>query len=331
MVNWADVNNYLNKGEVRAMAWQAIGHGSDEIGYWQWRSALNGQEEYHGTLLGADGTPVPLYDEIAQIGKDFAATQSALRGTRPVSDVALLHSYESHWGIQFQKHTKKYDDLGMLRSYYRALRKQSQSVDVVSPDAPLEQYKLVVAPDLNVVPEALANHLLDYVRQGGHLVLGPRASMKDEYNALLPQRQPGYLSDALGGRVEQFYALEKDFPVSGQWGDGVVTVWAEQLKTTAPDAQVPLKYGKSNGWLDGQPAVVSRAYGKGRITYVGAVLDEKLTGAAMEWAAKDSGVKAVFGAVPDGVEVSRRSGDGKNVYVLINFAAGLGTSPCRVR
>lgn len=321
MVNWADVNNYLNKGEVRAMAWQAVGHGSDEIGYWQWRSALNGQEEYHGTLLGADGTPVPLYDEIAQIGKDFSATQAALRGTRVVSDVALLHSYESRWAIQFQKHTKKYDDLGILRSYYRSLRKQSQSVDIISPDAPLEQYKLVVAPGLNVVPEDLAKHLLEYVRAGGHLVLGPRAAMKDQYNALLPQRQPGYLADALGGRIEQYYALEKDFPVSGPWGDGEASVWAEQLKATAPDAQVLLKYGKSNGWLDGQPAVVSRAYGKGRITYIGAVLDEKLTGAAMDWAAKGSRVKAVFGPVPDGVEVSRRTGDGKSVYVLINFAA----------
>ena len=41
------------------MAWHAVGHGADVVSYWQWRSALNGQEEYHGTLLGADGTPVP--------------------------------------------------------------------------------------------------------------------------------------------------------------------------------------------------------------------------------------------------------------------------------
>jgi len=60
-------NNVLNKGEVRAMAWNAIGHGAEAVEYWQWRSALNGQEQYHGTLLGADGTPVPLYSEVQQI------------------------------------------------------------------------------------------------------------------------------------------------------------------------------------------------------------------------------------------------------------------------
>ncbi|QEE29564.1 hypothetical protein FTW19_17105 [Terriglobus albidus] len=72
-VNWHANNNALDKGEVHAMAWHDIGHGADAVEYWQWRSALNGQEEYHGTLVGADGEPVPLYDEVAQVGKEFTA------------------------------------------------------------------------------------------------------------------------------------------------------------------------------------------------------------------------------------------------------------------
>ena len=314
-VNWASVNNFLNRGEARARAWQAIGHGADDVNYWQWRSALNGQEEIHGVLVGPDGTPVPF-----QTAGEFTRVQENFRGTTPVSDVALLYSYDSHWAVQFQKHTEKYDDIELLRSYYRPLRQGAQSVDVVSPYAPLDSYKLVVAPSLNVLPKDLAEHLLEYVRNGGHLVLGPRSGMKDEFNALLPQRQPGFLVDALGGRVEQYYALEKDFPVSGGWGEGTATIWAEQLKATAADSEVLLKYGKSNGWLDGQPAAVSRPYGKGRITYIGAVLDDKLTAAAAQWMLQKSGVTPDFGPVPDGVEVNRRAGGGKEVFVLINFA-----------
>jgi beta-galactosidase len=319
-VNWAGVNNFLNKGEVRAMAWQAVAHGADEVGYWQWRSALNGQEEYHGSLLGADGTPLAIYEEISQIGHDFAVTQEALRGTSPVSDVALLYSYDSHWAIQNQKHTEKYDDIGLLKSYYRALRKLSQSVDVVSASASLDSYKLVVAPSLNVLPKDVASHLLEYVHNGGHLVLGPRSGMKDECNALLTQRQPGFLADALGGRVEQYYALEKDVPVTGTWGSGQATVWAEQMKTLSPETQVVMRYSRSNGWLDDQPAVVTRTYGKGHISYIGAVLDDKLTAAAAEWMVQDSGVMPMFGPVPDGVEVSRRRGAGKDVLILINIS-----------
>ncbi|MBB5345960.1 beta-galactosidase GanA [Edaphobacter lichenicola] len=64
-VNWQTDNNALDKGEVRAMAWNAIGHGSEAVEYWQSRSALNGQEQHHGTLIGADGTPVSVAHPLA--------------------------------------------------------------------------------------------------------------------------------------------------------------------------------------------------------------------------------------------------------------------------
>ena len=320
-VNWAGVNNFLDKGEIRAMAWHAVGHGADEVSYWQWRSALNGQEEIHGSLLGSDGTPLPLFDEIAQTAKEFTDTQAAFKDTSVVSQVALVNDYESRWAIDWQKHHDQFNVLATMKAYYGALRTRVQSVDVVSPYAALDHYKLVVAPCLNLIPETLAQHLLAYVKGGGHLVLGPRAGLKDEYNALLKERQPGFLVPALGGRVEQYYALEKKFPVSGAWGSGEVSVWAEQLKAEAPDAEVLLRYGPSNGWLDGQPAAITRPHGKGRLTYVGGVFDEKVVSAAAEWMIQKSGLTPVFGPAPEGVEVSRRVGGGKQVFVLINFKA----------
>jgi beta-galactosidase len=318
-VNWSELNNALDKGEVRAMAWHDIGHGADEVGYWQWRSALNGQEEIHGTLVGVDGEAVPLLAEVAQTAKEFESTQAAFRGTRVVSQVALLQDYDSRWSIDWQKHSSKYDQFGILKSYYSALRKLAQSIDVVSPYAPLEDYRLVVAPDLSLIPKELAERLSTYVKNGGNLVLGPRSGQKDEYNALLPIRQPGFLAETLGGQVEQYYALENNIPATGSLGTGEATVWAERLKTTAADGEVLLRYGKSNGWLDGQPCVISRRFGRGQITYVGTALDNKLMIGLAEWLAKTSGVKPVFGPVPDGIEVSRRVGRGPNVFVLINF------------
>lgn len=321
-VNWSGLNNSLNKGEVRAMAWHDIGHGADEVSYWQWRSALNGQEELHGTLVGPDGEPEPLLEEVTHTAKEFADVQAAFRDTRVVSQAAMLNDYDSCWAIDWQKQTEKYDQFAILRSYYHALRKISQSIDIVSPDVSLDQYKLVVAPDLYLIPKQRAEHLAGYVENGGHLVLGPRFGMKDEYNALLTIRQPGYVAEPLGGHVEQSYALlEKPLPVSGSLGDGDVSIWAEWLKTTSPDTEVLLRYGHSNGWLDGQPAVITRRYGKGRITYIGAVLNDKLVEAAAKWMAKSSAITPAFGSVPDGIEASRRVGPNGSVYVLINFRA----------
>ena len=217
-VNWQTDNNALDKGEVRAMAWNAIGHGSEAVEYWQWRSALNGQEQYHGTLIGADGTPVPLYGEVKQIGAEFEKAASVLAGTTVRSEVAVLQDYSSRWAINWQKHNKAFDPVDALLSYYAPLHKLTGSVDVVADTAPLAQYKLVVAPALNVLTPEAAKNLEAFVRAGGNLVLGQRSAMKDEDNSLFPERQPGPLAATLGARVEQFYALDQPVPVSGVWG-----------------------------------------------------------------------------------------------------------------
>jgi beta-galactosidase len=320
-VNWADVNNSLDKGEVRAMAWHNVGHGADAISYWQWRSALNGQEEYHGTLVGADGTPVPLYSEIEQLGAEFAKAGPVLAGTSPKSEVAVLHSYDSRWAIQWQKHNREYDPVAELVSYYKPLRAISQSIDIVQATDPLTQYKLVVAPGLNVLSDAAAKNLVDYVRQGGHLVLGQRSAMKNDDNGLQLEPQPGPLAELLGGRVEQYYALVDPVPVTGRFGVSTSKLWAELLSAGGKDVEVLATYGKSNGWLDGKPAAITRKVGQGRITYIGAWLDDAGMAAATKWMTEISGVKSALGSVLNGVEVYPRYGDKGAVYILVNFSA----------
>ena len=319
-VNWANVNNALDRGEVRAMAWHDVGHGADAVSYWQWRSALNGQEQYHGTLLGADGTAVPLYPEVAQVGAEFEKAASVLAGTSVKSEVAILHSYDSRWAINWQRHNKEYDPNYELSSYYAGIRPIAQSVDVLPPTANLSSYKLVIAPGLNVLSDAAAKNLEAYVRGGGHLVLGQRSAMKDDDNGLQVDRQPGPLGSLLGGRVEQYYALTEPVPTEGPWGIGECKLWAELLSAREKDAEVLLRYGKSNGWLDGQPAAITRRVGKGRITYIGAWLDPKTMESASKWMASISSVRTPLPNVPEGVEVSVRQGGQGSIFILVNLS-----------
>jgi beta-galactosidase len=334
-VNWHRINAPLLRGQVRDMAWQAIGHGAEAVEYWQWRSAPNGQEEYHGVLVGADGTPVPVYDEVHQIGDEFAKAGSALAGTAPHADVALVNDYDSRWAISFQRHSADFDPVGEMVAFYRPLREQSQSVDVISVNAPLDGYKVVELPGLNVISQAIADRLIAYVRNGGHLVLGPRSAMKNEYNGLQPERQPGPLEAFLGGRVDQFYALDKKVPVTGDLGAGTASIWAEQLSVQSPETKVLMTYGNRvqgsgapgapgvgatglNGWLDDQPAVITRQVGNGTITYVGAWLDAETLSKFTANLLQQAGVQPILPGVPEGVEVCRRTGEGKSVLILIN-------------
>lgn len=320
-VNWSGNNNVLDKGEVRAMAWNDIGHGADAVAFWQWRSALNGQEQYHGVLIGADGTPVPVYDEAKQIGAEFEKAAPALAGTTVDSQVAILQDYESRWSLKWQRHNSAFGPEDALISYYAPLRALARSIDIVADTAPLSRYKLVVAPALNVLTPAATKNLEAYVRGGGHLVLTQRSAMKDEDNSLYPQRQPGPLADLLGARVEQWYALDKPVTIEGEWGSGENHVWAEQLSVSSPETRTLMRYGKLNGWLDGQPAAVTRSVGKGSITYIGAGLEGATMKSAAAWMMKEAGLEPIMSDLPEGVDLAIRSGNGKRILIFTNYSA----------
>jgi beta-galactosidase len=317
-VNWAPISTSLDKGEVRAYAWESIGHGADAVLFWQWRSALNGQEQYHGAVVGPDGNPLPLYQEVRQLGQELATASAALAGTTPRPDVAILTTYESRWAIDFQLHSQNYDQQRILLDYYRALNDLTHDVDIVQATAPLAQYELVVAPSLNVIPEALGRHLAEYVRDGGHLILGPRSGMKDEFDRLDTHRQPGPLVEPLGGRVEQYYALDERLTVSGEAGSGTASIWGEDLSAISPETKVILRYGSNQTWLSGKPAALRRQYGKGTITYLGTVLDPAMMSAFVKEALDAAHVTSEFGPLPPDVEVMRRTADRHDVFILIN-------------
>ena len=317
-VNWAPINTALDKGEVRAYGWESVGHGADAVLYWQWRSALNGQEQYHGALVGPDGSPLPLYEEVRQLGQEFAVASNALATTTPRADVAIVTTYESRWAIDFQPHTRAYDQLSILLEYYRALDDLTHATDIVEATAPLDRYKVVLAPSLNVIPATLGRHLLDYVRGGGHLILGPRSGMKDEFDRLDTHRQPGPLVEALGGRVEQYYALDERLSVSGEVGSGTASIWGEELSASSPQTRVILRYGSSETWLSGKPAALRSGHGKGTITYLGALLDPAILSAFVKQALDVSHVTSSFGPLPPDVEVTRRVADNHDVFILIN-------------
>ena len=333
-VNWAGINNSLDPGETRALAWQAIGHGADAILYWQWRDALNGQEQYHGAIVGPDGQPNPIYKEIQQLGEDLIKTSAALKDTKPVADVAMLVDYDSRWAIDFQPHSRNYDQLQVLLRFYQCLtfdaRIGGRAIDVIdATSAPLDRYKLVVAPGLNVISDALAARLRAYVQHGGHLILGPRAGMKDEFDALNVQRQPGPLAPDLGARVEQFYALEKPVPLKPiretPGGDSITSgnadIWAEVLQPNSPDVRVDLSYADApNSWLSGRPAMVTRPIGSGLISYLGTLPSEEMLGLLLEEASGDGHSTDQSFLLRPHIEFDVRVGPAGRALVFINHA-----------
>ena len=332
-VNWAPVNNTLAPGETRALAWQDVGHGADAILYWQWRSALNGQEQYHGAIVGPDGKPNPIYPEIQQLGAEFLKVRRALSGTSPHANIALLHTYDSRWAIDFQPHTREYDQQQILLRFYKPLEdiaaSNGNAIDIIDPTpAPLDGYKLLVAPSLNVIDDALAAKLVAWVEAGGHLLLGPRSGMKNQFNSLNTQRQPGPLVSSLGAKVEQYYVLDQKIhlisPIESLQlpPNSTADIWAEALSPESSGTSVNLAYIDPNGWLDHQPAMVTRVMGRGSISYLGTLPDAASLDNILRHAANSAGIRAPSAPSSSGIELCRRlSDDGRrSVLIVINHS-----------
>jgi beta-galactosidase len=322
-VNWKPINNSTNKGQARTMAWHAVAHGADAVLYWQWRSAHGGQEQLHGTLVDQSGQPRPFYEEAKSLAQDFAKTSSLLAGTVPIADVALLNSYDNRWDIHAQRHHRDFDYVAHFENYYRLLAARNIATDVLSVDAPLDGYKLVIAPTLLMLNESREAQLKDFVENGGHLVLTIRSGMKDDFSALLPLRQPGLLAEIAGVEVEDYYALVDPVPVAGEGFSGESILWAERLKVKdEAGTKVIARYGESNGWLDGQAAITSHPFGKGYVTYVGAWLDEASQQQLLDDIVKSAGVESVM-ECPAGVEARKRVNmQGEEVFIIINHERG---------
>jgi beta-galactosidase len=312
----------LPKGALRAAMWHDIGHGANLVSYWQWRDALNGGEQNHGAIVDVDGDPDPIYQEYAEVGREFEKAGPAINGTTVDARVAILHSYPSRWTIDWQKMNPDYDAIDALMSYYAPLHQLGYSIDIIPPDGDLTKYKLVIAPALNVLTRAEADNLARYVKHGGHLVLGQRSAMKNEYEARWPERQPGPLAALLGARVEQYTALGAPVEADGVWGHAEAKMFAEQLTPEAQDVQVLMKYNAPGSWIDGQPAAVTREVGSesisGSITYMGAWLDEQGMKRAEQWMLTKSGAQPDLFHVPAGVEVYRRVGTGRQIFIVEN-------------
>ncbi len=320
-VNWSPISNQVNKGEARVMAWHALGHGADAVLYWQWRSALNGQEQYHGSLVDQSGQPRPFYQEATKIGQEFARVSDLLAGSEIKARVAILNDYDSRWSLDWSRQHQDFDYVQHLKHYYKPLAARNIPVDIISADEALDGYRLVIAPGLVILNPERVRQITEFVARGGTLMLTIRSGMKDVFNSLLPMRQPGPLAEITNIEVEEYYPLEIPVTVIGNMiKNGVSRLWAERLKIIdeSKHTQVVARFGKHNGWLDDQIAISFNPHGRGGVYYVGAYLDEIAQTRMLEYICDLQMIKPVM-TTSRGVEVCQRvTTEGQKVFVVIN-------------
>jgi len=317
-LGWEIFSRNPRPGEIRKICYQQLAHGADAQIWFRWRTCTAGREQYWHGLLGHDGKALRRYREAAQTAKEYRKLEKYLSGTTLKSDVAFIYDYESIWALNSQPGYEGNDFQDAIRRYYQAFFRAGVNVDMVKPEADLTQYKLVLASDLFILPDAIAEKIDEYVKQGGVLLADCRTGVKDENNLCHDRTLPGLLSPALGIEIEEYEALQDvEYEVVGKdMLPGAFTATKYTDWITNKGAEVLAGYDQWH--MKPFAAVTRNSYGKGYGWYVGTVMKEDaFYDQLIAKLLTDAGIKPVINP-PNGVEVSIRQGGGKKLLFLIN-------------
>jgi beta-galactosidase len=220
-VNWARFNPAPLPGMVALWTLEACAHGAELTSYFRWRQAPFAQEQMHAGLLRPDSTEAEAADEVraaaavlAEIGQQEAVKSSA----------ALVFSYEAAWTVGIQPQGQSFRYLELVFESYSALRQRGLDVDIVSTDADLSGYRMVVVPTLPIVPDGFAEKLAALECQ---VLLGPRSGSKTASFCIPDGLAPGKLKALVPLTVTRVESLRNAVAEAAE--GFTVTRWREDV------------------------------------------------------------------------------------------------------
>jgi beta-galactosidase len=316
-VNWRDVNVPKAPGQMRLWSYQAVARGADGVMFFQWRQSRAGAEKFHSAMVPhSEPAHSPTWHEVVKLGTELARLDDVC-GTRVRAEVAVLHDWESWWALELpSKPSNRIRHVDQLESYYRHLFDGNLTTDFARPSDDLSGYRLVLAPTVYLVSDEAAANLTTFVEAGGTLVMSFFSGIVDPFEHIRLGGYPQPFRRLLGLEVIDWFPLSDGEQIQLKFNDGMQSradLWSELV--TPAGADVLARFAGST--LDGQPAVTSHAYGKGRAIYVATRPEAAAMGRILRAAAAEAGVKPVLEA-PAGVSAVRRAGPRSSILFLLN-------------
>lgn len=314
---WNPMSRAPFPGMIRAHAWQSVSRGADTIVNFRWRSARIGAEQFWHGLHDHHGEKGRRMDEFTQFASELNQLNDLLEGSTVVNEVAMLFSHDQHNAFKIQPQSDEFDYLLNFRTIHKAFLRLGIGTDVINCGQELSGYKLVVAPYLFLEDPALVRQLEMFAQNGGTVLLTTRTGVKNLTNVCQPARLPGQFSKLAGISLEEYDPVGRDLQSillknnqqisCSQWCDVI------NLETAAPYAFYDSEYYK------GTPAITENIFGSGKAFYLGSVLALDGYIQILKEILTSAGFNEIH-ELPDGIELAKRSKDGKSIHFLMNLS-----------
>jgi beta-galactosidase len=293
------------------------------VEYWHWHSLHYGQETYWKGLLGHDLEPNRVFEEATTIGAEFARVGPQLAGMLPKNRVAILHSADSHFGLQFMPVSDTVTYLGVEDQLHKALYDLNVGADFVFAEQPdFTGYDVLLVPPLYVASDALLGKIAAFAKAGGHVLLTPKSGFTNEFDTVRWVRQPGPLREAAGVSYQEFSTLREPLALQSKTlalgKDDTVSTWTDMLlpegATTIATYVHPF-FGRF-------PALTRHAHGKGTVTYEAGFFSDGLQRKVLADVLDRAGVSPAAPGLPASVRARDAiAKDGRTIHFFLNFSA----------
>ena len=213
-------------------------------------------------------------------------------GASHCAHVAIVFDYACRWLLEVQPQGGDCDGLRLAFECYSALRSLGLDVDIVSPDADLRHYALIVLPAQPLIAPRL---LASLSKSQAQMVFYPRAGSKVDTVRIPDDLPPSCLRSLIDIQILRVESLRPGAaePVRLNQREGAATRWREMLRVGASVA-IDARFA------DGHPAIVRQQ----RTRYLAGWFDSDLQREVLKQAARDAGLAPV--ELPQGVRIRRR-------------------------
>jgi beta-galactosidase len=327
VTNWQPLSRLKRPGLLKLASAQAIAHGSIGVNYFQWRQGRGGEEKFHGAVVSHwEAGRGRVFAEVSAVGELLAALPELAAASNP-AEVAILLDIENMWALDLAQLPRNADHqyVPELIRHYRNFWEAGIPVDVAAPGAPLDPYKLVIAPMLYLLEESAAARLAACVEAGGTLVTTWLTGLVDASDLVHRGGCPAPLAAALGiarREMDTFGAAQSAAlaPVPGNPlgldETGRAEHYAELVSLTTAQ---PLAVYASEFYA-GSPALTVNTHGRGTAYHLAARPDDAFLRHFYARLAGRLGIQPLLPAAPPaGVSVQMRTTDRQRYLFLMNF------------
>ncbi len=303
-------------GFLVAEAVAAYALGAQGFSYWHWRQQRSGCELVHGSILSAWGQPTIGYKNVQAVEQARRRLEPFLLKSEPMQPALAITYSDSARAYCFTEPLDKLNYQKEIISYYETIRAIGIHRDLIFENKSLEGYKMLCSPFLPYVSESYLQRTLDWVRNGGIWILGPRTGDRTSEHTIPTMAALGELERHTGLNTVFSYPLKGEPTFGNAFGQRTaLTQWGAFFE--AKEARVLGTV--ENGPGSGLAFLAERELGQGKIVTVGATLEDEFLGALIKRYADEVQLPHRFSSSSHAVVAPRKQDEGI-FWICINLS-----------